>query len=186
MSSGELGAAPPPPPPPPPGDGGAGLLPVAALAAGLPLIVGAAADVAGYFQSNYTLSGKAIDATIDPVLAALAGAVRRPKGEAAIVTVVDTFQALSTTTKLGMDWSTVSTSRWAAVAKRFQLEARVAQLKADATAKTTALTYAKAELAKSKKANRRTRQPWEPPLTMSRTRNPRSTRPMRSWRWPKA
>ncbi len=46
-----------------------------ATLSGLPKIVGAAADVAGYFQGNYTVTGREVAAKNDPLLAALGAAL---------------------------------------------------------------------------------------------------------------
>jgi hypothetical protein len=65
----------------------------AAALGGLPSILGAAADAAGYFQSNYTVSGRDFDLKADPLVAAMAGALA---GEGATV-VIDGFHTLAAT-----------------------------------------------------------------------------------------
>lgn len=79
----------------------AGFAPVLPLLAALPSIVGAAADVAGYFQSDFTMAGKSFDAKLDPLLAAVAGQFN---GKA----VIDGLHSISSTTTI-TDFSTMIT-----------------------------------------------------------------------------
>lgn len=75
--------------------------PLAAVAA-LPTLVGAAADVAGYFQSNYAVAGRTFDAKVEPFVAAtvqaLAAKNADDNAEKSIDAVVDGFHIMPPTT----------------------------------------------------------------------------------------
>jgi hypothetical protein len=93
-------------------------LPVLAAASALPVMVGAAADIAGYFASNYTVAGRNFQVKTEPLVAAMAGAL----AEAGVRVVVDGFHILPETTTIMISYDAVLGARWKVVSARLELE----------------------------------------------------------------
>ena len=119
----------------------AGGTPLAALA-GLPSIVGAAADVAGYFQSNYTIAGRAFQLKDDPLVAAMAGALAAE----GITVIVEGLHALPDS-RILKDYDGLLRACQQLAQARVQLQAQeLAQATADVTRWTGVVADRTAEL----------------------------------------
>lgn len=125
----------------------AGLPPAVAVASALPQIVGAAADVAGYFQSDFGITGRAFQLKIEPAVAAIVGALRKW----GVTSVVDGFHVLPDTDIMKAH-KCLRARHWEVVAGRLGLEQRrlgpataeAEQRKADLARRQAALTVREA------------------------------------------
>ncbi len=101
-------------------------------------LVGAAADVLGYVQSDYTIKGRSISAQYPPLVSALANALRRVNDGPSVV--LDHLRPLPETSGTLTQFKTVGDLRWAVT--RAKLELQVGDL---ATAATTVSAATKAK-----------------------------------------
>lgn len=118
----------------------AGVAPLALVSA-LPAIVGAAADIAGYFQSNYSITGRAFDAKVEPLVAAMAGAI----ASGTTTSVVDGFHRLPDSS-LMRDYDRMLGQKWKVTG------ARIGQEQHQLAALVPAVERAKADLARDQAA----------------------------------
>jgi hypothetical protein len=137
-------------PPPPLDQPRAKAVPALAALTAIPSIVGAAADIAGYFQSNYSIVGRAFDAKTEPLLVALANAIA---GTTTATVVVDGFHALRDTTIMS-SYDTLLATRSEVVSARVALEQRkLATAKAQAERHKVELARREAELSAIEQAH---------------------------------
>jgi hypothetical protein len=100
---------------------GVAAAPALPVLAALPAIVGAAADIAGYFASDYTLTGRTFQAKEDPLIAAAARAILSSGAKV----VLDGFGTVPATSAVLQHFDDLGTATWGLQRARIQTEHRV-------------------------------------------------------------